>query len=241
MTRSEDLGGCLEAFFALLLGRRGRYVSPATPGDLPYRPVDSLLTPAEISFYHVLREALPESLVLCPQVRLADLLFVTNTNRHYTYFNKIAQKHVDIVVCNARTLKPLAAIELDDSSHASMKRLSRDAFVERAFQSAHLPLLRFSVRRAYQPAQLRARVLACIPQPDTPTATATTPSATDGTPPRCPKCGAFLVERTAKRGAHAGQRFWGCPNYPACRYILAIPDPSPPADGETRVAPHPYE
>ena len=34
----------------------------------------------------------------------------------------------------------------------------------------------------------------------------------------CPKCGAALVLRTAKRGANAGKEFYGCSNYPKCRY-----------------------
>jgi len=32
----------------------------------------------------------------------------------------------------------------------------------------------------------------------------------------CPKCGSPLRIRTAKRGRHAGEKFWGCPRYPAC-------------------------
>lgn len=35
----------------------------------------------------------------------------------------------------------------------------------------------------------------------------------------CPKCGAKLVERTARKGRHAGTRFLGCENYPRCRFI----------------------
>lgn len=34
----------------------------------------------------------------------------------------------------------------------------------------------------------------------------------------CPKCGSELVERTAKRGANAGNTFLGCSNFPKCRY-----------------------
>jgi hypothetical protein len=34
--------------------------------------------------------------------------------------------------------------------------------------------------------------------------------------PRCPSCHSPMVERTAKRGAHAGNRFWGCAHYPKC-------------------------
>ncbi len=34
----------------------------------------------------------------------------------------------------------------------------------------------------------------------------------------CPKCGAALVERTAKQGPRTGQKFLGCATYPRCRY-----------------------
>jgi predicted RNA-binding Zn-ribbon protein involved in translation (DUF1610 family) len=38
----------------------------------------------------------------------------------------------------------------------------------------------------------------------------------------CPKCGAPLVLRTAKSGKNAGEQFYGCSKYPACRYTKAI-------------------
>lgn len=34
----------------------------------------------------------------------------------------------------------------------------------------------------------------------------------------CPKCGSKLVVRTAKKGANAGNQFYGCSNYPNCKY-----------------------
>jgi restriction system protein len=36
-------------------------------------------------------------------------------------------------------------------------------------------------------------------------------------PVACPQCGSAMVTRTAKRGASAGEKFWGCSRYPACR------------------------
>ncbi|KAA2284733.1 nuclease-related domain-containing protein [Arenimonas fontis] len=38
----------------------------------------------------------------------------------------------------------------------------------------------------------------------------------------CPRCGKALVERTARKGMRAGQRFLGCSGYPACRYTRQI-------------------
>ena len=34
----------------------------------------------------------------------------------------------------------------------------------------------------------------------------------------CPRCGGKLVLRTAKRGTHEGNQFYGCTNFPKCRY-----------------------
>ncbi len=39
---------------------------------------------------------------------------------------------------------------------------------------------------------------------------------------KCPKCNGSLVLRTAKKGANAGKRFYGCSNYPKCKYIEDI-------------------
>jgi restriction system protein len=35
--------------------------------------------------------------------------------------------------------------------------------------------------------------------------------------PTCPVCSKSMVQRTAKKGANAGQSFWGCSGYPSCR------------------------
>ena len=35
--------------------------------------------------------------------------------------------------------------------------------------------------------------------------------------PMCPSCNTPMVLREARRGAFAGQQFWGCSNYPNCR------------------------
>ena len=37
-------------------------------------------------------------------------------------------------------------------------------------------------------------------------------------PTTCPWCGGKLVVRTAKKGANIGKQFYGCSNYPKCRY-----------------------
>ncbi len=53
-------------------------------------------------------------------------------------------------------------------------------------------------------------------RPETPPS----PPATTSDIPHCPLCHVPMVKRTAKKGANAGNAFWGCPRYPNCRQIL---------------------
>ncbi len=39
---------------------------------------------------------------------------------------------------------------------------------------------------------------------------------------RCPKCGNLMVQRTAKRGTRAGEKFWGCSSYPKCKAVQSV-------------------
>lgn len=38
----------------------------------------------------------------------------------------------------------------------------------------------------------------------------------------CPCCGGNLILRTARKGERSGQKFYGCSNFPKCRYIENI-------------------
>ena len=47
------------------------------------------------------------------------------------------------------------AIELDDVSHERPERIERDKFVNRAFESADMPLLRIPVEPSYRAREIR--------------------------------------------------------------------------------------
>jgi restriction system protein len=42
------------------------------------------------------------------------------------------------------------------------------------------------------------------------------------TVPVCPRCGAEMKKRIARRGKNAGEEFWGCITYPKCNGILSL-------------------
>lgn len=118
----------------------------------PYKLRQSILTATELAFYHALCEALPHY-AICPQVRMADI--VTPTTRSYRDLNRVANKHVDFVICDRSTLRPIVAIELDDRSHARTDRQERDTFVNNVYLSVGLPIIRVKPQPKYDTLDLR--------------------------------------------------------------------------------------
>ena len=114
---------------------------PAVPAEYTYALRDDFLSRAEASFFHVLRAAVATEYLIFPKVRLADLVFPPRQEGQFGAWQRINRKHVDFVLCAPRTLRPLVALELDDRSHRRPDRLERDAFVDRVFADAGLPLV----------------------------------------------------------------------------------------------------
>ena len=51
---------------------------------------------------------------------------------------------------------------------------------------------------------------------------ATAKSSTQSQGKKCPQCGGKLVLRVARRGDFAGNKFYGCSNYPRCKYMQDV-------------------
>ncbi len=122
-----------------------------------------LLTKAEFSLYRVLEQVVGSELIICPKVRLADVIAVKkgadNWQKHQ---NRIQSKHVDFVLCTPDTIEPRVVIELNDASHDRDDRKKRDAFVERALAAAGLPFVAIRARQGYVPAEVKAAIKAAM-------------------------------------------------------------------------------
>ena len=64
-------------------------------------------------------------------------------------FVLVAGAALDFVVCDATTMKPRLAIELDDSSHNRDRKKQRDTFVDEVIACAKFRLVRVPARRTY--------------------------------------------------------------------------------------------
>jgi len=129
----------------------------------------------------------------------------------------------------------MVAIELDDRSHEREDRMKRDAFVDRVFEAAVLPILHIPAAKGYVPNDIRALLEPHFAVSELPVSEANDVSppempvesgvqGRDNSPPAqnpiCKRCGSTMVLRTAARGENKGSQFWGCPNYPKCRYSI---------------------
>lgn len=193
---------------------------------LPYERESVLLSAAERSFLGVLEQALGEGYRVCPKVRVADAISVRRRlprGERQRAFNRISSKHFDFILCRSTDLKIVCAVELDDSTHQRKDRQERDMFLEEVCSVSSLPLLRFPAKAAYTVSDIRERLGAYTKSQQRPftggghsLADKDVEVAQEAVP-QCPKCSGTMVLRTVGKGAAAGQKFWGCTDYPACR------------------------
>lgn len=110
-------------------------------------PLDAkrqLLTERERVLFGRLREALPNHIVLA-QVQLLQILEFRSRQRDWGIFNRISRLSIDFLVLNADT-SIVAAIELDDATHARQDRRQADARKSHALKSAGIRLIRWQAR-----------------------------------------------------------------------------------------------
>jgi hypothetical protein len=137
--------GCLTAIFKLFGTAR-----PIASKALPYKRKDYLLTAAERSLFGVLHEAFGAKYFIFAKVRLGDLVWLPKgTESRQGHLNRVQSKHIDFVICDRATVRPVVAVELDDSSHSRADRVERDAFVNEALSAAGLPFVRIRAAASY--------------------------------------------------------------------------------------------
>ena len=121
--------------------------------SFPFRR-KSLLSPAELAFYNVLKSAVGDRFVILLKVSVHDLCELTKHASNEAAFNRIATKQIDFVLCDQTTLAPLVAIELDDSKSLPRDLAERDVFMNELFRVIGVALIRHRVQKTYDPAAI---------------------------------------------------------------------------------------
>lgn len=110
-----------------------------------YQSKQYFMTKSENDFFRMLNSVAGDRYLIFPQVHLSAILDEKIKGQNWkAAFKHINGKSVDYVLCDRQTLKPIYAVELDDYTHSYSNRQERDQEVERMFQSAGIPLVRFN-------------------------------------------------------------------------------------------------
>lgn len=163
--------GCLFALFTIFL----KLISPKTQKHLkkyhkenqkkhnstplPYEPRKWILSKAELSFFHCLQNAIsPEEHIIFTKVRLEDIIKVkkdTNSSEYNAARNRIKSKHIDFVICDAKTSEIQRLIELNDQSHKNTDRIERDNFIKEISEITGNDLITINAQRTYNIEEIR--------------------------------------------------------------------------------------
>ena len=131
--------GCLLAFLKLFNHKTQKP---------PIYIAKKILSNAELSFYHCLKNNLDDKHVIFCKVRLEDIINIKKGIENYnTERNRIKSKHLDFVICDSQSLEIQRIIELDDSSHEYKKEA--DEFKDSALKEAGLIIVRCPAKRTY--------------------------------------------------------------------------------------------
>jgi hypothetical protein len=148
------VGGILIAYVVMMALSGAR--------KFPYAAQASLFTKAEQVFLRTLERSVSSMPYrVYGKVRIADLLRVSakpNSRQFWHWFRQISSKHVDYVLVDRNTFRPVAVLELDDASHNRKDRRKRDVFVNTAFESAGIPIIRVPWSKQYSADALRQQI-----------------------------------------------------------------------------------
>ena len=181
--------------------------------EYPYHLVDEFISTAELNFFLNLKAVVGDSAHIFFKVKLSDLFYAKtgDSGKNRSYTNRIDRKHVDFLLCDSKSLKPILGIELDDKSHQRADRQERDDFVNHVFEAANLPLMHVAVQKGYSQNELKNKLSAYLSTIQTTRVNVERKQES----PRCPKCGSEMVLRIAKQGNNQGGQFWVCSKYHA--------------------------
>lgn len=132
--------------------RLQRADSPAAAPQA-YVATGPILTTTERAFYNVLIEVAGAEFVVLAKVRMADVVRPRRGDMPRDWakaFRRLAEKHVDFVLCRATDMVVLCAIELDAGDPGNPAATARRREMSGVFEIAELPLLHFQFQPVYR-------------------------------------------------------------------------------------------
>jgi hypothetical protein len=141
----------------------------AVPSVVPLAPEFTrkprLLSPSELSLYHVFRSALPDYEVFAkwPLSELVDIAPATSVYEREQKLRRLAQHKVDLVICNSE-LEVVVAVVTGESTVTGMAQAENARFMEDCLKLAGIRLVRINSKAPPLQHQVRNLVYAVAGQ-----------------------------------------------------------------------------
>ncbi len=181
--------------------------------DLPYRLREHFLSAPELALYKVLKSMAEGRYVIHAKVSLNEIFYIVRPNENVHFFNKIFRKHVDFLLCDARTMEPHFGVELVKPIAKNETRNS-DQYMEDIFLTAGLPLVHIPSSDHYDIKDIISLFQLAVTKSKNTVVHRN--SGGEDSVPMCPICGKLMVLRTYRSGPKSGQLYYGCVDNPRC-------------------------
>lgn len=137
---------CILYFF--LDENRSSSISKVFDNTPKYKRKPSVMSRSESAFFFELQKQLPTDFYVFPKMRIADVLDIPNGHDYYRMRNKALPKHIDFLICD-KYFKPMVAIEVNGSSHNSLRQIEADRIKNEMFKDSGLPLETINVGTSF--------------------------------------------------------------------------------------------
>lgn len=119
------------------------------------------MSPPEFEFYKLLHQLYGGEYLIFVKPRFEDFIhvgkgIVGGDRRHYR--NHIKSRHTDFLICSKKDSKPVAAVELDDSSHDTKRAVRRDSLMNNICASADMKYIHIPLKRSSDTAYIRKMI-----------------------------------------------------------------------------------
>ncbi len=135
--------------------------------EVIYAPKHYFYTNSERKFLASLIRALGDQYLIMGKIQVSDLINLQKDlpfKKKVQAYNQLRRQQVDFVLCDRRTTRILAAIQLINPSTTLQNDFVGFGFLDKIFKIAELPLLRFYKKNYYDISELRYSVQSALEQ-----------------------------------------------------------------------------
>jgi len=120
----------------------------------PFYLKQSTMNNSEQAFFINLNKQLGLEYIILSKVRIEDFVGVKrerlSKGERFGFRNRIKSRHVDFLICDLNTTRPLMVVELDGSSHNNYKRRERDNRLNEIYKEINLEYEHIKVGSSFE-------------------------------------------------------------------------------------------